>query len=87
MNRYNSPVMEDLKNSFMIDMESLISGSMMCAGNISNFLVSIVQGSRLSDSIPMLPLLETKSGTETKRHWSVQGWLCFVFSVLVRVLG
>lgn len=78
--------MEDLKNSFMIDMELLISESMVCAGNISNFLFSIVQGSRLNDSTPMLPLLETESRIETKRHWSLQGWFCFVFSVLVRVL-
>lgn len=32
--------MEDLKNSFMIDMESFISGSVGCARDISNLLKS-----------------------------------------------
>lgn len=36
---------------------------------------------------PVLPPLETASGTETWGPWCVQGWWGFVFSVLVRVLG
>lgn len=80
--------MEDLKNSFMIDMESFISGSVGCAGNISNLLKSAsCREAGLMTQSPMLPPRETASGTETRGRWFLQGWLCFVFSLLVRVLG
>lgn len=84
----HSPVMADLKNSFMTDMESFISGSVGCAGNISNLLKSAsCREAGLMTQSPMLPPLETASGTETWGPWFVQGWWGFVFSVLVRVLG
>ena len=78
--------MEDLKNTFVIDMEPFISGSVGCAGNTSNLLKSAsYREAGLMTQSPVLPPLGKESGTETRGLWFVQGWS--VFSLLVRVLG
>lgn len=70
--------MEDLKNSFMIDMEPFINGSVGCAGNISNLLQSeSCREAGLMTQSPVLLPLETESGTEMRGLWLVQGLVLY----------
>lgn len=70
--------MEDLKNSFMIDMEPFISGSVGCAGNSSNLLKSeSFREAGLMTQTPVLLPLETESGTSMRGLWLVQGLVLY----------
>lgn len=71
--------MEDLKNSFMIDMEPFISGGVGCARDSSNLFKSeAFREAGLMTQTPVLRPLETESGTHGRGLWLVQG-SCLVF--------
>ena len=57
----------------IIDMEPFISGSVGCAGNISNLLKSeSYREAGLVTQTPILLPLETESGTAMRGLWLVQ---------------
>ena len=70
--------MEYLKNSFVMDMEPCISGSVGCAGNISNLLKSEShREAGLATQTPVLLPLEAESGTAMRGLWLVQGLVLY----------